>query len=83
MSNTCLKTTVIDTNNKISDNTVTLLPSLYEEYSASTYDNYEQTLEDYTKYWTAPRRGLKTEDILKVVSKLLNSIQRKLNIYAL
>ena len=81
LSNTCLKTTVIDTNNKISDNTVTLLPSLYEEYSSSTYDNYEQTLEDYTKYWTAPRRGLKTEDILKVVSKdVINTIRNSDNL---
>ena len=78
VSNTCLSTTVIDTNNTLGDVNVTLLPSLYGDYLNSTFGNYASTLDTYTSTWTAPSRGLTVNDLLHVVSKdvtntLLNS----------
>ena len=69
VSNTCLSTTVIDTNNTLGDVNVTLLPSLYGDYLNSTFGNYASTLDTYTSTWTAPSRGLTVNDLLHVVSK--------------
>lgn len=75
ISDTCIKTTVIDTNNKIGDQHVTLMPNLYEEFKIGTYDNYDLLFEEYTKNWTAPRRPLVVDDLLKIVSKdVINSV---------
>ena len=78
VSNTCLSTTVIDTNNTLGDVNVTLLPSLYGNYSNSTFSDYATTLDSYTSTWAAPTRALTVNDLLHVVSKdvtntLLNS----------
>lgn len=81
LSDTCINTTVIDTNNKVGDEYVTLLPSLYEDFSESTFDNYNSTLESITSTWTAPRRSLVVEDLLNIVSKdVMNSVMNGDNI---
>ena len=68
VSSTCLSTNVIDYNNKLQDTTVTLLPTVYGNYSLSTYDNYQSTLNSYTSAWNATTRGLLTSDIIKIIS---------------
>ena len=68
VSETCLSTNVIDYNNTLGDTTVTLLPSLYGNYSVSTFNNYTSALESYTSTWSAPTRALTVNDLLKVVS---------------
>ena len=81
VSATCLSTTVIDVNNTLGDVNVTLLPSLYGNYSNSTYTDYSSTLESYVSTWTAPTRGLTADDLLYVVSKdVTNSVLNGENI---
>ncbi len=68
VSETCLSTTIIDYNNKMSDTSVTLLPNLYGNYSTSLYGSYSTTLDNYTANWTAPTRALTVNDLLNVIS---------------
>ena len=69
VSSTCLSTTVIDTNNTLGDVNVTLLPSLYGNYSDSTFNDYATTLDSFTSTWTAPTRALTVNDLMNIVSK--------------
>lgn len=69
VSSTCLSTTVIDANNTLGDATVTLMPILYGDYPQTTYNNYQNIFDEYTKNWTAPRRGLTVNDLLLITSK--------------
>ena len=69
VSNTCLSTTVIDVNNTLGDVNVTLLPSLYGNYLNSSFDDYDDKLDEATTNWTAPTRALSVNDLLHVVSK--------------
>ena len=64
----CLKTYVIDANNKISNDKVTLLPDLYGTYKTSTYNDYDTTLTNITSGWKATTRALNISDILKIIS---------------
>ena len=69
VSSTCLSTSVIDTNNTLGDVNVTLLPSLYGNYLNSSFDDYNNKLDELTTNWTAPTRALSVNDLLNVVSK--------------
>lgn len=69
LSETCISTNVIDTNNTLGDVSVTLLPSLYNTYMTSTFANYNTTLDTYTSTWTAPTRALTVNDLLLMVSR--------------
>ena len=73
MSSTCLKTYIIDTNNSLSDSSVTLLPDLYGSYMSGTYADYDSLYNSITSSWTVSHRKLSVEDILPVVSKDVNS----------
>ncbi len=68
LSDTCLKTYVLDSNNTIGDTTVTLLPDLYDTYSNGTYMNYESLLNETSVSWNVTTRALTLEDILKAIS---------------
>ncbi len=80
-SSTCLRTNVIDINNKIFDKTVTLLPKTSKEYLTGTFNDINtQYTNQITNWvvnteplqvssWTVPSRTLNVEDILSVVSK--------------
>lgn len=68
ISDTCISTTVIDTNNLIGDETITLLPNIYNDYQLSTYSNYQTTLSTITSNWTVQNRSLTISDLLKVIS---------------
>lgn len=69
VSETCLSTTVIDTNNTLGDVNVTLLPSLYGNYFDSSFNDYNNKLEEFTSNWSSPTRGLSVNDLLYVISK--------------
>lgn len=68
ISSTCLETHIIDENNTLGDETVTLLPTPNTVYSSNTYNNYNTTLSTLTLDWVSTTRALLVEDILKVVS---------------
>ena len=77
----CLKTYVIDVNNKISNDTVTLLPDLYGTYNSTNYNDYNTTLADMTSSWNVTTRSLNISDILKVISTdISNSIVKRENL---
>lgn len=74
VSDTCIKTYVIDTNNKLSDVNVNLLPNLYETYESNTFDNYDTSLSNISNNWNVSTRELVIEDVLNIISKdILNS----------
>lgn len=68
ISTTCLKTYVIDKNNKLSDSSVTLLPDLYGTYVSGTYSEYDNLFNTLTSNWTVTKRKLNTSDLLNIVN---------------
>ncbi len=72
-SETCIRTHVIDINNKIGDNTVTLLADLYGDYSDGTHDNYTNLFNTTISSWNVETRQLQIDDILKIISKDINN----------
>ncbi len=73
ISNTCIKTIVIDRNNKLSDSYVTLLPDLNNTFASGSFDEYDNLYSNLTSSWAVTHRKLKVNDILRVVSKDVNS----------
>lgn len=69
LSTTCLKTYVIDTNNKIGDDKVTLLLDLYDNYSTGSYTNYNSLLSSYSSSWKIKPRSLNMNDVMNIISK--------------
>ena len=69
ISSTCIKSYIIDKDNKISDTTVTLLPDLYNDYTNSTANQYLSQLNSLTSGWSVTTRPLGVEDILPIISK--------------
>ena len=65
----CIRTHVIDINNKVSDTNVSLLPDLLETYSSGIYDDYTEILKTTTDGWNIDYRKLEIDDILKIISK--------------
>ena len=72
-NDTCIITHVIDLDNKIGDENVTLLPHLFGNYSDGTYDNYEDIYNTTISNWNVNTRELQIDDILKIVSKDINN----------
>ncbi len=68
VSSICLKTYIIDVNNKLGDNTVTLLADPTVTYLNTTYNNYNSTLASITTTWAVDTRGLSANDLLNIVS---------------
>lgn len=68
ISSTCIKTHVIDTKNKIADDTVTLLPSFDNNYLENTFYNSDSLYNNIISSWSANTRKLSVEDVLKVIS---------------
>ena len=68
LSTICMSTTVIDANNKLNSETITLLPNIYSTYESSTYDEYQNTFNRVTNGWTVEHRSLTVSDLLKVIS---------------
>ncbi len=68
LSSTCITTYIIDTNNKIGDETVTLLPDPKNDYASGIYSDYSTELSNLTATWTATTRSLQASDIMKIIS---------------
>lgn len=66
---TCIRTNVIDINNKIDDATVTLLPKIMETYDSVFFDDINTFYIEQTKSWNVTTQILSVSDVLKVVSK--------------
>ena len=73
VSSTCLSTKIIDVDNKLGDDTVSLLPDVTSTYLESTYSNYNQTLTNYTSTWTVTNRALQISDLMSVISTDINN----------
>ena len=75
ISTQCIKSYVIDTNNKIGDTQVTLLPDLYNTYyEPVAYTSYNTALTEVTRGWQVTFEGLKVEHILPIISRdIVNS----------
>jgi hypothetical protein len=72
---TCLKTYVMDTNNTLGDQTVTLLPDPTSTYLNGVYSDYNSVLGTITNSWTVDTRSLLVSDLLKVTSTdVMNSL---------
>jgi hypothetical protein len=75
ISPTCISTYVIDVNNKLGDNTVTLLPDPKNTYVTGTYNDYDTLMAGFISNWAADTRPLLVDDILKVISTdVMNSL---------
>lgn len=72
LSENCIRTHVIDINNKVGDSTVTLLPDLLGNYGSETYANYDKLYKDIIKNWNVDVRKLQIDDILKIIAKDVN-----------
>ncbi len=68
LSDTCIKTSVLDIDNKIGDSEVELIPALYRNYGTGTYDEYNSLLSNEISSWNVSTRPLTAEDLLKIVS---------------
>ena len=79
LSSTCIKTYVLDNNSTLGDNTVSLLPNVYDSYTKAPYSDYNSVIESYG--WNVETRNLEVKDILDVVSTdILNSVLKRNNI---
>lgn len=65
LSNDCIKTTIIDINNKIGNPHVLLLPDLFNEYNIGNYNQIETLLNNN---WSVSTRPLDMHDLLKIIS---------------
>ena len=76
LSSTCIKTYVLDNNSTLGDNTVSLLPNVYDSYTKAPYSDYNSVIESYG--WNVETRNLEVKDILDVVSTdILNSVLKR------
>ena len=64
----CIKMTIIDKNNKIKDNEVTLLPTLYNDYKSGKFVSYNTLFTEITDNWIVKTRPLLVSDLLNIVS---------------
>lgn len=69
LSTECIKTYVLDVNNKIGDEKVTLLPDLFNTYESGNFGSYNTMYESVVSSWKIKTRKLLLEDLLKVVSR--------------
>lgn len=81
ISDTCLATYVIDVDNKLGDETVTLLPTPKKTYLSGTYNNYNSLFASITSGWTVNTRPLMVHDILKMISQdIMSSVLARENL---
>lgn len=71
LGGTCIKTHVIDVNNKVGTagaSTVTLLPDPKSNHTSGTFTDYDTLYNNEISSWTVQTRKLLVSDLLKVVS---------------
>lgn len=65
----CIRTHIIDEDNKICDKNVTLLADLYGNYSTGVYEDYDEIYVDSVSGWNVVSRPLEFNDVLNIISK--------------
>lgn len=65
----CIRTNIIDVNNKISDDIVTLLPKTIKDYPSGTFNDINTLYQQQITNWKVNTRLLISDDILRVISK--------------
>lgn len=81
ISSTCLKTNIIDVQNKVGDETVTLLPDLFKSYGLTSFKGLDSSFTEITSRWKATSEKLSTEALLKIISTdITGSIIQKENL---
>lgn len=65
----CIRTHVIDINNKVGDSTVSLLPDLFNSYSSGDYLQYDDLLSSTISGWNVTVREFEISDVLNIISK--------------
>lgn len=73
ISDTCLRTHVLDTRNLRGDNTVRLLPDIKQDFVSATYDEYIDKINEIKSNWNVNIENLTASDIIKVISTDINS----------
>lgn len=77
----CIETYVLDSNNKVIDQQVKLIPSVKNNYSLSGYENIKNTYNSFVSSWTVDTSELKLKDMLHIVSTdIFNSVMVKDNL---
>lgn len=75
VSTTCIKTNIIDTKNKVSDTTVTLLPDIESTDEVTSYDNYDTVYNNKIAGWNVNTRKIVLKDLIEPISKdVVNSV---------
>ncbi len=75
VSDTCLKTYVIDVKNKVGDTVVKLLPDLSNNFVTSPFSEYSKSMSSITDGWAVTTRSLIMNDLLSVISTdVINSV---------
>lgn len=69
VSSTCLSTYVIDNNNLVKDEYVTLLPDINNLTSISNITNYKTNYNSLVNGWTVDNSPLEISDLLKVITE--------------
>lgn len=69
----CIRTHVIDIDNKVGEDTVSLLPDLLSTYTSGSYNKYDDLFASTIENWKVEVRELKVDDILKIISKDINN----------
>ena len=78
LSDTCIKTYIIDENSKVGDTTLSLLPDVYGDYQNGTFNDYSNVISNLD--WNVEVRELTAGDILNIVSTdILNSVLKRNN----
>ena len=72
LGGTCIKTNVIDIDNKVGES-VALLPDLLGNYGSGFYEEYDNLYEQAIWEWKVNTRKLEIDDILKIISKDINN----------
>ncbi|MDD4705601.1 MAG: hypothetical protein PHS24_00095 [Bacilli bacterium] len=82
ISDTCIKTYVIDENNTLGDTKVTLLLNPLRTYDQVSYNNYVTIFNTYVSSWHVTTRYLLVEDIMKIISNDIKNSQIIINSYS-
>lgn len=82
ISDTCIKTYIIDENNTLDDTNVTLLPNPLKTYEQVNYNNYINTFNTFVSSWNVPTRHLLVEDIIKIISNDIKNSQIIIDSYS-
>ncbi len=74
VSDSCMKTRIIDVDSKVGEDSVHLLPDLYKSYQGGEHSSYDAILNSEVSGWNVSTRALEAKDLVKIISTdILNS----------